>query len=135
MQAAAAVFASNSVRHPLQPDDRHLHKPDLALCCSLRCCRCCSQDPLWKDATGDLHPSVFNPERFMSPEAIKSPHQMPFGVGPRFCLGYHLAQAELKVFMCLLARHYSFSVDADTEWIQQVGRTPVNGLPMTVKKL
>jgi hypothetical protein len=39
---------------------------------------------------------------------------------------------ELKVFYALLARGYSYSVDGNTEWRQQVGRTPLNGLPLVL---
>jgi hypothetical protein len=40
--------------------------------------------------------------------------------------------AELKVFYALLARGYCYTVDCNTEWRQQVGRTPLNGLPLVL---
>lgn len=40
--------------------------------------------------------------------------------------------AEMKVFLALLARGYDFTADTATEWRQEIGRVPVNGLPMTV---
>lgn len=43
--------------------------------------------------------------------------------------------AEMKVFLALLARHYSFTVDNNTEWKQGVGRFPANGLPVVFRPL
>lgn len=40
--------------------------------------------------------------------------------------------AEMKVFLALLARGYELSADFDTEWVQQLGKVPANGLPMRV---
>jgi triacylglycerol esterase/lipase EstA (alpha/beta hydrolase family) len=45
---------------------------------------CVPQDPLWRDATGGLAPGVFNPERSLSPEAVKSPWQLQFVHGARW---------------------------------------------------
>lgn len=42
--------------------------------------------------------------------------------------------AEMKVFLALLARHYEFVADTNTEWKQEIGRVPANGLPMTVTR-
>lgn len=47
----------------------------------------------------------------------------------RFCPGYHVAMAEMKVVLALLSRGYEFSCDTDTEWAQQVGQVPKNQLP------
>jgi hypothetical protein len=44
-------------------------------------------DPRWADATGDLDPARFNPARMLTPEGQKQGWQMPFGFGPRFCVG------------------------------------------------
>ena len=45
----------------------------------------------------------FHPERWLD-DATKPSEFMPFGYGPRFCLGYNLAMAEMKVFLALFAR-------------------------------
>ena len=45
----------------------------------------------------------FDPERWFQPETTPS-DWVPFGAGPRFCLGYHLAMVEMKVFLAVLAR-------------------------------
>ena len=34
---------------------------------------------------------------------------MPFGAGPRFCPGRHLAMLEIKTVMAMIFRHFSLS--------------------------
>ena len=51
-----------------------------------------------------MHPRTgFVPERWLDPATIPSDY-VPFGAGPRFCLGYHLAMMEMKVFLAMMAR-------------------------------
>lgn len=55
----------------------------------------------------------FNPERFASGvlKACNSPHAyMPFGLGPRICVGQHLAITELKVILFLILSKFCFSL-------------------------
>jgi cytochrome P450 len=52
----------------------------------------------------------------------------------RFCAGYAVAMAEMKVYLALLARGYDFACDTNTQWKQEIGRVPANGLPMTVTR-
>lgn len=55
----------------------------------------------------------FNPERFTNgiTGACKFPHvYMPFGVGPRVCLGQNLALVELKILISLILTNFSFSL-------------------------
>ncbi|KAJ8759113.1 hypothetical protein K2173_004120 [Erythroxylum novogranatense] len=65
------------------------------------------QDPeIWGP---DAH--EFNPERFVNgvKAACRFPHLfMPFGMGPRTCLGQHFAVAELKVLISSLVSNFSF---------------------------
>jgi len=67
------------------------------------------QDPeLWAH---DAH--KFNPERFANGVhgACKIPQvYMPFGMGPRVCLGQHLAMVELKVILSLILLKFQFSL-------------------------
>ena len=59
---------------------------------------------------------------------------LPFGAGPRACLGASLAMAEMLTFLALLARRYEVSVDADTAWRKMPLPVPKNGLPMSVRR-
>ena len=55
----------------------------------------------------------FNPERFVNGinGACKLPHvYIPFGTGPRSCLGQHFAMAELKILLSLILSNFSFSL-------------------------
>lgn len=42
----------------------------------------------------------------------------------RYCLGAGLAMYEMKTLLALVARHYSFTVDNNTEWVQAIGKVP-----------
>ncbi|KAB2634492.1 cytochrome P450 734A1-like [Pyrus ussuriensis x Pyrus communis] len=56
---------------------------------------------------------TFNPERFANGiiGACKLPQlYIPFGVGPRVCIGQNFAMAELKVLISLILSKFSFSV-------------------------
>jgi hypothetical protein len=57
------------------------------------------QDPRWAgEAPGSpLDPTAFVPERMLTKEGAKPGSLMPFGHGPRFCIGYYLAMVEMKV--------------------------------------
>ncbi|KAI8462804.1 MAG: cytochrome P450 [Monoraphidium minutum] len=142
MRYAEAAVREGLRMRPVAVDIARVAAADLEICgrqvaagtqILLPMARLAGQDPLWSDATGDLAPGRFNPDRFLDhPEAAKSPWQMPFGHGPRFCLGYHLGMLELKTFLALLARGYDFTVDGDTEFEQTIGRRPKNGLPMVL---
>ncbi|GFY60788.1 probable cytochrome P450 6a14 [Trichonephila inaurata madagascariensis] len=61
-------------------------------------------------------PETFNPNRFMDPSQIKHPQYayLPFGAGPRNCLGMRLALLEIKVCITNILRHFRFRRDAKT---------------------
>ena len=59
----------------------------------------------------------FKPERWLD-EETKPSAWMAFGYGPRFCLGYNLAMAEMKVFLALVARNVEFSLINGTKDIK-----------------
>ncbi|KAL7128428.1 hypothetical protein ABFS83_14G316600 [Erythranthe nasuta] len=55
----------------------------------------------------------FKPERFSNgiSGACKLPHlYMPFGIGPRICLGMNLAMVELKILLSLVLSDFSLSL-------------------------
>ncbi|KAM7261179.1 hypothetical protein ACFE04_026654 [Oxalis oulophora] len=56
----------------------------------------------------DVH--EFNPERFLRGDSKMTNAYMPFGVGPRICLGKHFAMVELKITLSVLLSKFSFSL-------------------------
>ncbi|MGB0930195.1 MAG: cytochrome P450, partial [Chitinophagales bacterium] len=57
-------------------------------------------------------PDVFNPERF-TPENVKarpSHHYMPFGAGPRFCIGNHFAMMEMQLILATMVQSFDFEL-------------------------
>lgn len=53
----------------------------------------------------------FLPERWLSKDASRDPYVfIPFGAGPRNCLGQHLAMNEARIIFCELLSIYEFKV-------------------------
>ena len=63
------------------------------------------------DARWFPDPLCFRPERF-APEAADFPRgaYLPFGAGPRVCLGQHLALTEMKVITAMILQRFALSV-------------------------
>lgn len=82
----------------------------------------------------------FNPERFANgiTGACKIPHlYMPFGVGPRVCLGQNLAMVELKILISLILSNFSFSLSPRYNHSPSLNLVvdPGHGVDLLVKKL
>eukprot|EP00585_Thalassiosira_rotula_P002445 CAMPEP_0196132764 /NCGR_PEP_ID=MMETSP0910-20130528/2253_1 /TAXON_ID=49265 /ORGANISM="Thalassiosira rotula, Strain GSO102" /LENGTH=619 /DNA_ID=CAMNT_0041392401 /DNA_START=20 /DNA_END=1879 /DNA_ORIENTATION=- len=58
----------------------------------------------------------FEPERWLE-ESAKPSVWMPFGDGPRRCIGERLAMTEMKVFLAMLARKVDYELVANDEKI------------------
>ena len=67
-----------------------------------------------RDARQWEHPDEFRPERFLDSEgklsSLSSKSYLPFGFGPRACLGQSLAMSELFLFLSRLTHEFRFSV-------------------------
>jgi cytochrome P450 len=57
-------------------------------------------------------PEAFRPERFLGDKEKQLPRcaYMPFGAGPRVCIGNHFALMEAHVLLATIARHARFHV-------------------------
>jgi cytochrome P450 len=81
-------------------------------------------------------PHRFDPDRF-SPERPSKPTRyqfMPFGAGPRICMGASFAMIEVTVMLATFVRAARFEVDPSFD-PQPTGRMfllPKNGMPMRV---
>jgi len=56
------------------------------------------------------NPNEFNPDRFL-PQAIADRPKfafLPFGAGPRFCIGNNFALIEMQLTIAYLCQHFDF---------------------------
>ena len=80
-------------------------------------------------------PDTFNPERFL-PGHAERPHRlafMPFGAGPRLCIGNHLAMIEGTLLLAMIAQKYELEPVPGHPVVPEVAITlrPKYGLLMT----
>jgi cytochrome P450 len=78
-------------------------------------------------------PKAFKPERWETIEP--SPYEyLPFGAGPRMCIGATFAMMEIKIVLAMLLQRYRLSVVPKTRVDHQVKITlsPKGGMPMLV---
>lgn len=83
---------------------------------------------LWEE------PDVFNPENF-SPQAKAKQHRfqyIPFGAGPRICIGSAFAMNEALLILAEWLWRYRFTLDPDHEVVPTAAVTlrPKGGMPM-----
>ncbi len=88
---------------------------------------------LWED------PDRFDPDRFL-PErekAMPRTQYMPFGAGPRICLGMSFAQVEAVVLFATFVRAARFGWDGRhlPEPISRVTLRPKGGMPLSVQPI
>lgn len=86
---------------------------------------------LWDD------PDVFDPSRFLPParERIDRFAFLPFGAGPRICIGSSFALQEASIVLATLMRHCRLAVaPGHAVWpLHRVTLRPGGGLPVTVR--
>ena len=95
------------------------------------------RDPRW----WPREPNAFRPERFMAatddcnPDPIPRGAYIPFGLGPRVCLGQHFAQLEMTVIAAMLLQRFRLSTLTDTPPTPSLAVTlrPVGGLRLMLE--
>lgn len=82
------------------------------------------------------HPDAFMPERFHPGrrETIDRFQYLPFGAGPRVCIGAAFAMQEAIIALAVLLSRFRFDTVAETRpWpVQKLTTQPQGGLPMRV---
>ena len=83
-------------------------------------------------------PNAFDPNRFFGKarESIDRFAYLPFGVGPRICIGATFAIQEASIMVGTIMRHFTLEmVSGNTPWpVQKVTLRPKGGLPMIVRR-
>ena len=95
------------------------------------------RDPRW----WPREPKAFRPERFMAatddwnPDPIPRGAYIPFGLGPRVCLGQHFAQLEMTVIAALLLQRFRLAPLTDSPPAPHLAVTlrPVGGLRLRLE--
>jgi cytochrome P450 len=81
-------------------------------------------------------PDAFLPERFHpgNREKIDRFQYLPFGAGPRVCIGASFAMQEAIIALAILLSRFRFETVAETKpWpVQKLTTQPQGGLPMRV---
>jgi cytochrome P450 len=83
-------------------------------------------------------PEAFRPSRFWpeNRDKIDRFQYLPFGAGPRICIGASFALQEAVIALAVLLYRFRFSCTADCKpWpVQKLTTQPEGGLPMTVSR-
>jgi cytochrome P450 len=81
-------------------------------------------------------PRVFDPSRFLPGEREKIGRfqYLPFGAGPRVCIGATFALQEAVIALAVLMQRYRFAATPETKpWpVQKLTTQPAGGLPMRI---
>ncbi|MEN5082989.1 cytochrome P450 [Bosea sp. TWI1241] len=89
-------------------------------------------ETLWSE------PNHFRPERFLPGrrETIDRYAYLPFGAGPRICIGLQFAMVEAVIVLATLLRRLRFAHAGETQPVpvQRVTLRPADGMPMRVSK-
>lgn len=83
-------------------------------------------------------PDAFMPERFHpgNREKIDRFQYLPFGAGPRVCIGASFAMQEAVIALAIMLSRYRFDTTAETKpWpVQKLTTQPQGGIPVQVTK-
>jgi cytochrome P450 len=90
------------------------------------------RDGRWWDA-----PAEFRPERFLVEDSTRPKYAyIPFGGGPRICIGNHFAMMEAQLALATIAQRYQLRLPADEKVIPNpmITLIPKHGIRMKVEQ-
>jgi cytochrome P450 len=79
-------------------------------------------------------PAAFDPERFAAGRE-KTRHRyawLPFGGGPRVCIGQHFAMLEMSIALASLVRKFEFAANGEPAHTSRMMLRPAHGVPSLV---
>lgn len=86
-------------------------------------------------------PEKFDPERF-TPEMVSAREKvewLPFGDGPRKCIGFRFGHMEMRVALCYLLQNFHFALCTQTVVPVQISKSfstiPKNGIFLKVERI
>jgi cytochrome P450 len=88
---------------------------------------------LHHDARWWPEPEVFRPERWLRPDPARPRHAyLPFGGGPRMCIGEGFASMEAALILATIAQRWRFELEdsARVEMQPVITLRPRHGMPM-----
>jgi len=90
-------------------------------------------DPRWW-----TNPNVFDPTHFSAENEPNIPKYayLPFGGGPRVCIGNHFSMMEAQILLAVIISHYNLRLASDklVEPLRLITSSPEGGLPMHVTR-
>lgn len=84
------------------------------------------------------NPDQFNPERFVDGGDFERYAFLPFGDGPRVCIGAQFAMAEAQIILSTLMNNFAFDLIPDTsppDPVMVLTLRPMGGIRLNVRKL
>lgn len=85
-----------------------------------------------------VKPNEFNPLRFSGENKINQLIYIPFGIGPRICIGMKFALLEVKLTLVKILRKYTLEPGLNTpvemEFTENIVRQPKHGIAIIFKK-
>jgi cytochrome P450 len=120
-----AAFLSRTAQAQDQLCDREIRKGDTVMLPIYALHR---NELLWD------RPNQFDPDRFADPKAIDRYAFLPFGDGPRICIGAAFAMMEAQIILATLVSRFRFEriEGADPEPVMVLTLRPEGGVPLRV---
>jgi cytochrome P450 len=83
------------------------------------------RDPRWWS-----DPDAFRPDRHLALSPAQKAALLPFGVGPRRCIGEHFARTEARIALASILRTFKVSADRVPDTQASVTLRPRGGAPL-----